>query len=431
MIISASAVKRIFILLLFVPILFYAVSCDSGGGSSNGGDGGDGGGEPQTEITFVNAFPELTFLRPLGLENAGDGSDRLFIVEQGGLIHVILPENTIQQGTERDVSARAEATVFLDLTDRIFIDNDGEVGLLGLAFHPDFENNGYFYVNYIADPPLRTVVSRFSVSDSDPNLGDPESELILLEIDQINFFHNGGQLFFGPSDGYLYITSGDGGPSNEGEQGVSTESQDRSNLFGAVLRIDVDNPDGELNYSIPPDNPFAGNISGFREEIYAYGLRNAWRASIDPVTGLLLAADVGQQRREEINIIKPGGNYGWHIMEGTLCFDPMIGCNTAGLEMPVWEYGRELGRSITGGFIYRGQIQDLQGKYIYGDFASGRVWALSLDGETVTDNEEIFRFPGDESFLIATFGLDEDGEIYMPGLADGVVYKLVEQEVMP
>ena len=389
-----------------------------GNGNSDGG-----GGEPQTEIRAIDPFPNFRFIRPLGLENAGDGSNRLFVVEQGGTIQVILPENTVQQSADRGITTRAESTLFLDISDRVYTSEDGEVGLLGLAFHPDFENNGYFYVNYTADPPLRTVISRFSVSETDPNAGDPGSELILLEFLQGNFFHNAGQMFFGPSDGYLYISSGDGGEN--------TEAQDLTNLLGAILRIDVDNSGGGLEYAIPPSNPFAGNISGFREEIYAYGLRNPWRASIDPITGLLITGDVGQQRREEINIIKNGLNYGWPIMEATLCFMPESGCDMTGLELPIWEYGRGQGRSITGGFIYRGQITDLQGKYIYGDFASGRVWALSLDGETVTDNEQIYRFPGGESFIIATFGLDEDGEIYIPGLVDGVIYRLVEQEVSP
>ena len=417
--------KRCFILILLATTALYTVSCDSGGGSSDGGGGG-----PQTEIRAIDPFPNFTFTRPLGIENAGDGSNRLFIVEQGGTIQAITPDAPAQNAA-RELAARQDVSMFLDISDRVSSGDDGEVGLLGLAFHPDFENNGYFYVNYVADGPLRTVISRFAI-DEVTGLGDPDSELILLEFGQENAFHNAGQMFFGPSDGLLYITSGDGGPTGEGLDDVSLESQDRSNLLGTILRIDVDNPSGGLLYGIPPDNPYAGNTSGFREEIYAYGFRNPWRASIDPASGLLITADVGQARREEINIVVKGGNYGWHIMEGTLCFDPPSGCDTTGLEMPIWEYGRGQGRSVTGGYIYRGSdIPDLVGRYIYGDFVSGRVWALSLNGTTVTGNEQLFRFADVDTFIIASFGLDEDGEIYIAGISDGKIYKIVEQEVEP
>ncbi len=411
---SIYTLRRSLSLLLLIAASLSMVSCDS-----HEGPRGDGG----SEIRAENAFPELSFDRPLGIENAGDGSNRLFVVEQGGTIQVITPDETAALNTSRITTTRAEASVFLDIQDRLSSDDGGEAGLLGLAFHPNFENNGYFYVNYIADTPFRTVISRFSVSDGDPDVADPESETVLLEFNQTNSLHNGGQMFFGPSDGFLYITSGDGGPS----EGVSTESQDLTNLFGAILRIDVDNPDEGLEYGIPNDNPFAGNMSGFREEIYAYGLRNPWRASIDPLTGLLITADVGQADREEIDIVEPGMNYGWPIMEGTLCFDPPSGCDMSGLEPPIWEYGRGKGRSVTGGFIYRGsEIEQLQGKYIYGDFASGRVWALSIEDATATDNEEIFRFADEETFIIASFGLDEQGEIYIAGISDGIIYKLEE-----
>ncbi len=414
MILSHSALKSGLLALFLVTICLALVSCDS-----HEGPRGEGG----SVIRAENAFPELTFNRPLGIENAGDGSNRLFVVEQGGTIQIITPDPAPAQSTARTITSRAEKSVFLDIQDRISKDEGGEAGLLGLAFHPDFENNGYFYVNYIADAPFRTVISRFSVSDGDPDIADPESELVLIEFDQTNAFHNGGQMFFGPSDGLLYITSGDGGPSGS----VSDESQDLTNLFGAILRIDIDNPDEGLEYGIPADNPFAGNSSGFREEIYAYGLRNPWRASIDPVTGLLITADVGQGDREEIDIVEPGKNYGWPIMEGTLCFDPPTDCDMTGLEQPIWEYGRGQGRSVTGGFIYRGaEIEQLQGKYIYGDFASGRIWALSIDGGTATGNEEIFRFSDEETFIIASFGLDEQGEIYIAGISDGIIYKIIE-----
>jgi glucose/arabinose dehydrogenase len=415
---SGNSLNQCFVLLLLVTTCLYTISCDSDNGTSGGGGG--------SIIVAENAFPELSFVRPLDIQNAGDGSDRLFVVEQRGTIQVITPDDTAVLNTSELTTARAEASVFLDIQDRVLNDEGGEVGLLGLAFHPDFENNGYFYVNYTDGDPLRTVISRFSVSDGDSETADPESELVLLELEQPHPFHNGGQLFFGPFDGYLYTTLGDGGVHPGGD------AQDLTNLFGTILRIDVDNPDEGLEYGIPPDNPFAGNMSGFRGEIYAYGLRNPWRASIDPLTGVLITADVGEGSREEINIVEPGANYGWPIMEGTLCFEPPSGCDMSGLELPIWEYGHSQGRSIIGGFVYRGsEIEQLQGEYIYGDFASGRIWALSLDGETVTDNEEIFRFADEETFIITSFGLDEEGEIYIAGISDGIIYKLEELFFLP
>ncbi len=199
-------------------------------------------------------------------------------------------------------------------------------------------------------------------------------------------------------------------------------------MFGSILRIDVDNPQGGNNYGIPSDNPFFGNMSGFREEIYAYGLRNPWRISFDPVTGDLWTGDVGDATLEEIDIVEKGKNYGWPIMEGTNCFDPPSGCDMSGLELPIWEYGRNKGRSIIGGFVYRGsEFSELEGKFIYGDFVSGRVWALSLDGLTATENTQLLRFANVDSFVITSFGIDEQNGLYVTGF-DGNIYRLIRNE---
>ncbi len=205
-------------------------------------------------------------------------------------------------------------------------------------------------------------------------------------------------------------------------------AQDLSNLFGSILCIDVDNPEGGNNYGIPSDNPFFGNTSGFREEIYAYGLRNPWRMSFDPVTGALWTGDVGDESLEEIDIVEKGKNYGWPIMEGTNCYDPPSGCDMSGLELPIWEYGRNKGRTLIGGFVYRGaELPELFGKYIYADFVSGRVWALSFEGLTVTDNTQLLRFANVDSFIITSFGIDEQNELYITGF-DGNIYRLVRTE---
>ena len=409
--------SRNFVLLIILAA-FYLVSCDSSG------DNPQVPPDPGIENQYspVNAFNNLIFDRPLGIENAGDGTNRLFVVEHRGVILVINNVSATQSGeTVQLKGIDATSNVFLDIQDQVFFD-ENEQGLLGLTFHPDYENNGFFYLNYIADNPLRSVISQFSVSSGDPNEADPNSEVILLELEQPHPFHNGGQLVFGPNDGFLYISLGDGGHDFE------DNAQDLSNLFGAVLRVDVDNPDGGMNYGIPSDNPFFGNTSGFREEIYAYGLRNPWRMSFDSVTGALWTGDVGDQSLEEIDIVEKGKNYGWPIMEGTNCFDPPSGCDMSGLELPIWEYGRNEGRTLIGGFVYRGaELPELFGKYIYADFVSGRVWALSFDGLTVTDNTQLLRFANVDSFIITSFGIDEQNELYITGF-DGNIYRLVRTE---
>lgn len=348
------------------------------------------------------AFPNLSFSSPIGIYNAGDSSNRLFVIEQQGIIKVF--ENTKNATT---------ANVFLDISDRVI--NSGELGLLGLAFHPNFTNNGYFYVYYTADNPLRSIFSRFTVSTSNPNEANVTSEFILLQVLQPFQNHNGGQIAFGP-DNYLYIALGDGGDAGD----PLGNAQNRSTLLGSILRIDVDSASEGLNYSIPSDNPFVDNAQGYREEIFAYGLRNPWRFSFDPLTGWLWAADVGQNRIEEIDIIEKGKNYGWNIMEGSLCYSPSTGCNQTGLELPIWEYNHSLGFSVTGGFVYRGlRLNELKGAYIYGDYGSGRIWALWYNGTSEPVNVELV----DTALSIPSFGVDEMGEIYICSF-DGKIYQL-------
>jgi len=350
----------------------------------------------------VSAFPQLSFTRPVDLQHPPDNTNRLFVVEQAGLISVF----------PNDPKATTKKT-FLDIREKV--DDEGnEEGLLGLAFHPDFQTNGYVYVNYTASDPNRTVISRFKVSTSNADAADPESELVLLTFEQPYSNHNGGQVSFGP-DGYLYIAVGDGGSGGDPHD----NGQNRATLLGSILRIDVDKQENGKKYGIPSDNPFAKNKNGYRAEIYAYGLRNPWRFSFDTENGQLWTGDVGQNAYEEIDIIEKGGNYGWNTMEGNHCFEPKNDCDHSGLKMPVHEYGRSEGISVTGGFVYRGSaLKDLHGKYVYADYATRRVWALD-DRNGRAGNTLLF----EADFNISSFGVDQHQELYLCGF-DGKIYKL-------
>jgi glucose/arabinose dehydrogenase len=351
----------------------------------------------------VEAFPALSFTRPVDFQHANDNTHRVFVVEQPGVINVF----------QNDPGASLK-NVFLDIRTKVE-DSGNEEGLLGLAFHPNYKSNGFFYTNYTASNPDRTVISRFKVSSGNPNQADPNSELVILTFAQPYSNHNGGQVSFGP-DGYLYIAVGDGGSGGD-PQG---NGQNRATLLGNILRIDIDKQEGGKQYGIPPDNPFVKNTSGYREEIYAYGLRNPWRLSFDPPTGRLWTGDVGQNAYEEIDIIEKGGNYGWNIMEGKHCYQPSSGCSTSGLKLPIWEYGRSEGISITGGFVYRGPtLPGLTGKYIYADYGSRKIWSLDVSNINRPVNTELL----EADFNVASFGVDEKKELYLCAF-DGKIYKL-------
>lgn len=384
-----------FSLLFAFLLLGINLGCTQENGSGNQQDNG--------KIVLKEAFPQLSFIRPVDFQHAGDDSNRVFVVEQRGVISVFENDSTTEN-----------KDIFLDIEDQVE-DGGNEQGLLGLAFHPDFESNGYFYVNYTASNPDRTVISRYQVSSTDENKADSATELVVLEFDQPYANHNGGQLSFGP-DGYLYIAVGDGGSGGD-PQG---HGQNLGTLLGTILRIAVDGSQDGNNYSIPTDNPFVDNTDGFRKEIYAYGLRNPWRFSFDAENGNLWTGDVGQNRYEEINMIEKGGNYGWNIMEASHCFKPENGCEQEGLKMPVWEYDRTQGDiSITGGFVYRGpSIEKLQGLYLYADYVTGRIWTLDVSGGGTPNNELLVR--GD--FPISSFGVDQQDELFVCGF-DGKIYR--------
>ena len=347
---------------------------------------------PALELERV--FPALTFERPVLLTHASDGSGQVYVVEQHGVVHRIDP-------------ATPERTdVFLDISARVSR-RGNEEGLLGLAFDPGFAENGRFYVYYSAASPRRSVLSRFETGVD--GLGDASSESVLLEVPQPYRNHNGGMIEFGP-DGMLYVALGDGGSAGDPRR----HGQNLGTLLGSILRIDVTAGDS-APYAIPPDNPFVGR-SGARGEIWAYGLRNAWRFSFDRETGDLWTGDVGQNALEEVDIVRRGGNYGWNEMEGSRCFRPA--CDPGAFEPPVAEYGRDSGCSITGGYVYRGQrLPGLRGVYLYADFCSGRIWGLRYDGERVTEQAQLAR----AEFQVPSFGEDEAGEVYILGF-DGGIY---------
>lgn len=338
---------------------------------------------------------------PVYLAHAGDGSGRLFLVEQPGRIRIL----------EREALLPAP---FLDITEQVLA--GGERGLLGLAFHPNYRQNGRFFVYYTRKPDGATVVAEYRCG-AVPTTASRE-ERILLQVQQPYPNHNGGMLSFGP-DGYLYIGLGDGGSKGDPEN----RAQNRQELLGKLLRIDVDHGHP---YGIPSDNPFA--LAGGRPEIYALGLRNPWRFSFDTKTGHLWAADVGQYKWEEIDLITRGGNYGWRVMEGTHCFQPAIACRTATFSPPILEYSHEQGRcSIIGGYVYRGRsLSTLMGTYVYGDFCSGEIFALPDPTHSGTRAEArvLLKTP----LQISSFGEDSFGELYVLDHRGGV-YRLTPLDV--
>jgi glucose/arabinose dehydrogenase len=381
--------------------------------SGCGGSGGDGPAvsppppppppPPATEVVptidVVQVFPSLAFNTPVSLQQAPGDATRWFVVEQAGTIRTFANDN----------GATATLT-FLDISAQVI--SGGERGLLGMAFHPDFPSTPEVFVSFTGAPDLTSYVSRFSSSDGGQTL-DAASEEVILLVPQDFGNHNGGNIVFGP-DGYLYIGFGDGGSGGD----PLDRAQDNTNLLGTMVRIDVD---GGVPYAIPssdPGNPFAANQTcpeGFTvggeecPEIFAWGLRNPWRFSFDRQAGDLWAGDVGQSSWEEIDIVTAGGDYGWDDREGAHCFEPATDCITDSID-PVTEYDRSLGASVTGGFVYRGSaVPDLVGWYLFGDFVSGRVFAIPADSAAGTEPEVLL-----ESGLgIAAFGESVDGELFI------------------
>lgn len=345
------------------------------------------------------------FSSPVDITHAGD--ERLFIVERSGRIKIMDCDRTVLSEPFLDIDNKVTPT-----------SGQNEQGLLGLAFHPDFQNNGYFFVHYTANTE-DGVIARYSVNPSNPNIADPDSEEIILNIDQPTWNHNGGCLKFGP-DGYLYIGLGDGGFAND----PGNRAQNRQNFLGKMLRLDVDNG---TPYSIPESNPFAVDDETL-DEIWAIGLRNPWRFSFDKETGDLWIGDVGQGQWEEINFQaadSPGGeNYGWRCYEGNHNFNTS-GCNGIGEYVgAIAEYNHQgfTHCSVTGGFVYRGaKFPSLVGQYLYVDYCSGRFWATSADGSGGWNTEQLGSFPG---YGISTFGEDINGEMYAASLGQGRIYRV-------
>jgi glucose/arabinose dehydrogenase len=352
------------------------------------------GAQDQPRYRAVEAFPSLEFRRPVDLQSPRDGSNRLFVVEQDGVVRVF---------TNR-ADTRA-STVFLDIQEKVNTDGN-EMGLLGLAFSPSFATDRTFIVDYTASKWTRRVtrVARYR-ADASGSTASPNSEEVVIEIAQPWSNHNGGQVAFGP-DGMLYIAMGDGGSAGD-PQG---NGQNLSALLGKILRLDV----SKRPYAIPADNPFRGNKDDWKEEIWAYGLRNPWRFSFDRESGELWTGDVGQVTWEEINVVEKGKNYGWDCMEGTRPYEPShersSACaGAADFVAPVWSYPRTEGISVTGGYVYRGDaLPDLAGWYVYADYGTGRVWALR-----VVDGEAENRLLVDTDLMISSFGVDEADELFI------------------
>lgn len=344
--------------------------------------------------SLLPVFTRLELERPLAMVEGAGG--RFYVVEQGGRIVTFSREDA------------ADASVFVDLSARVD-DGPNEAGLLGMALHPQFHRNGLVFLSYTrSGQPLTSVIARYRSKDAGLSL-EPDSEEIILTVDQPYGNHNGGQIAFGP-DGYLYVGLGDGGSAGD-PQG---HGQNTATLLGSMLRLDV----AVTPYGIPPDNPFVQG--GGRPEIYAFGLRNPWRWSFDRATGRLWAGDVGQNLWEEIDLIVRGGNYGWAVREGNHCYR-RLRCPEEGLIAPVAEYSHVYGCSVTGGYVYRGAaLPALRGSYLYGDYCSGRIWGLDAEAAGKSEPRQLI----DSGLRISSFAEDQAGELYVIDHG-GAIYKLV------
>lgn len=343
---------------------------------------------------------------PLALEQPNDGSNRLFAVEQGGTIRII------QNGT-------LSSQPFLDISSKVI--TGGEMGLLGLTFHPSFQQNGKFYVNYVRSQSgqIQSVIAEYTASPANSNQVSSASERILLVVNQVGNFnnHKAGQLAFGP-DGFLYFGLGDGGSGGD----PFGNGQNTQTLLGKIMRIDINSTSPGLQYRVPPDNPFVGG--GGLPEIWAFGFRNPWRFSFDRTTGRQFVGDVGQDSFEEVDIVQKGGNYGWNTMEGFHCFNPPSSCNMSGLTLPIAEYSHSEGNAIIGGFVYHGTaLPSLQGAYIFGDLGTGKIWSLTETSPNMFTRTLL----ATTGKVTSSFGQDQSGELYLVDYNGGNIFKIVAQ----
>ncbi len=345
--------------------------------------------QENTDIQFVPGQPELAV-----------------VLQKGGTAKVTKPSASAPPNA-------AESHTVLSLE----VQTSSELGLLGLAFHPKFEQNGLFYLNYNPKQgKLRTRIAEWHVPPAEITTARANERRVILEVAQPFTNHNAGQLAFGP-DGFLYVGLGDGGAGGDPHD----NGQNLGALLGKMLRIDIDRKDAGLEYAVPPDNPFV-KTGGARPEIWAYGLRNPWRYSFDP-QGRLIVADVGQNLWEEVDIVGAGENLGWRLREGRHCYEPKEGCRTEGLVEPIFEYGRDLGQSITGGYVYLGKnVPALSGRYVFGDFVTGRIWSLELPAKRAYVEARLL---GEFSRSVATFGRDGAGELYVGDFVTGEILRFV------
>jgi glucose/arabinose dehydrogenase len=353
------------------------------------------------KITLVSSISG--FSSPVGIQTLNDGTRRLFVVEQGGTIRIVQNSAIV-------------ATPFLDIRSKVT--SGGEEGLLGLAFHPNYVQNGRFFVHYdrTVNTQAQSVIAEYARSASDPNVADPASERILLTVNQPFGNHKGGQLAFGP-DGFLYIGLGDGGSEND----PLGNGQNTNTMLGKLLRIDVNTTTAGKQYGIPADNPFASG--GGLPEIFAFGLRNPWRFSFDTATGRLFVGDVGQDKFEEVDLVTRGNNLGWNVMEATHCFNPSSGCNMTGLTLPIAEYSHSEGNAVMGGYVYHGSlIPALQNAYVFGDFGSGNIWMLT-ESASGTWTRSLLLASG---LNISSFGQDVNGELFVVDYS-GKVWQIAAQ----
>ena len=411
---SARNVVGFFCLLILTAVLISACSAIvQANQNADAAPAANSGGLDLSLVTFATGLSS-----PVGLVNAGDS--RMFAIERAGRIKVIESDGTVLGTPFLDISARVDSS-------------QSEEGLLGIAFHPDYATNGYFYLNYInTSGTRRTRISRFSVT-GDPNVADPASEEIIMTVTQPSWNHNAGKINFGP-DGYLYIPLGDGGGSGD----TANNAQNMGLLLGKVSRIDVDSgpgvsPDcagiGTGNYTIPNSNPFIDGAGNDCDEIWAVGLRNPWQSTFDSATGDIYIGDVGQNAWEEISYQPSnstgGENYGWRCYEGDHPYNT-TGCGPIGnYTFPIFEYANSPGYSVTGGYVYRGSMYpNMVGHYIFADAGAGDFWDLD------TDNSWASTFHSNLSFGVVSFGEDINGEIYVVNIG-GTIYHLQEANVGP